>query len=464
MKAEELHFDLEKIMNMSQDVSPIHKKWALSRVDLKAGVRAISRTIQPQSIEFEGLDSGPYSESGIRFGIMTEDGVRSGAVAYSQSREPRIRTGRHQLIEPDVSKIAVLRSNGIGDFIFALPALEALRQAYPDAEIILLALEWHDAFLKNRPGPIDRVIVVPKSRGVNGAEDGEENPEELERFFQEMALENFDIAIQMHGGGRYSNPFIRRLGARLTVGACSENALPLDRCIPYHFYQMEILRYLEIVSLVGAYTTYFEPHIFVTNEDLQAAARHVPETPKPLAVLHPGAGDPRRRWPVSKFAKVGDALTDAGAQVLVVGAGMDNEIVDAVCGAMSAGSHNLCGKLDLNALTGLLSRASLVVSNDSGPLHLAAAVGASTVGIYWCGNMINAGPLTRSHHRPAISWRLDCPVCGQDCTRTKCDHKESFVADVPETEVIRSAVDLLQMAEKQNQNPHFLTYSIERGY
>jgi ADP-heptose:LPS heptosyltransferase len=279
-----------------------------------------------------------------------------------------------------------------------------------------------------------------------------------------MIEEQFDIAIQMHGGGRYSNPLLSVLGARLTVGACSENASPLDRCIPYHFYQIEILRYLEIASLVGAFTHYFEPRIFVTDEDVQSSIDHVPESPEPLAVLNPGAGDPRRRWPVTKFAKVGDALANAGARVAVIGAGWDREIVQGVCEAMSSQSLNLSGKLDLNSLTGLLSRASLVVSNDSGPLHLAAAAGASTVGIYWCGNMINAGPLTRSRHRPAISWRLDCPVCGLNCTRTNCEHKESFVGEVTETEVIRSALDLLLMTENQNTNPYPVPYSLEGGY
>jgi ADP-heptose:LPS heptosyltransferase len=247
----------------------------------------------------------------------------------------------------------------------------------------------------------------------------------------------------------------------LTVGSCAEDVLPLDRCVPYHFYHMEVLRYLEVVSLVGAFTTNLEPRIFVTDEDLQASGRFAAESPQPLAVLHPGAGDPRRRWPVEKFASVGDALAGAGARVIVVGSGPEPDIAQGVCGAMQADCLNLYGKLDLNTLAGLLSRASLVVSNDSGPVHLAAAVGAPTVGIYWCGNMINAGPLTRARHRPAISWRLDCPVCGLDCTRTNCGHSESFVADVPEAEVISSALDLLQMAQTHTRYTPAAKHSIE---
>jgi ADP-heptose:LPS heptosyltransferase len=87
-----------------------------------------------------------------------------------------------------------------------------------------------------------------------------------------------------------------------------------------------------------------------------------------------------------------------------------------------------------------------VVSNDSGPLHLAASVGAATAGIFWCFNLINCGPLTRSRHRPSASWRLTCPVCGIDCTQGRCVHRASFVADVPTEEVVASALDLFSRA------------------
>lgn len=359
-----------------------------------------------------------------------------------------------QRIEPNIQKIAVLRSNGIGDFIFSLPALYALRLAYPHAEIVLLGLEWHAEFLSGRASPIDRVIVVPKSRGVHDPSDfTDEDPQELDRFFTEMANEQFNVAIQLHGGGRYSNPFVKRLGANLTVGLRSPDAIPLDRWVPYVFFQMEILRYLEVVSLLGANLANLEPIIAVTDEDLAESLHFVPETLQPLVVLHPGAGDPRRRWPVEKFAAVGNALAWAGAHVAVVGIEPDCDLVDSVVNLMSAEAQNLCGCLRLGGLAGLLSRASVVVSNDSGPLHLANAVGASTVGIYWCGNMITAGPVTRTCHRTAISWRLNCPVCGLNCTRTACEHAVSYVADVPQEEISTLALELAGLDERPIRAP-----------
>ncbi len=346
--------------------------------------------------------------------------------------------------DPEVKKIAVLRANALGDFIFTLPALEALRTTYPQAEIVLLGLEWHAEFLEGRPSPVDRVIVVPPYRGVSVSNTAEEDPLVLAEFFARMVAEGFDLALQLHGGGRFSNAFVRRLGARLTAGLRTPDSPELDLWVPYSFYQPEILRFLEVVSLVGAVHASVTPHVTVLRRDLSEADEALPPSSRPLAVIHPGAGDPRRRWPVEKFAAVGNALAWAGAEVAVAGTEAEMELVEGVVRSMAAPVHNLGGKTSINGLTGLLSRAAVVVSNDSGPLHLAAAVGAATVGVYWCGNMIIAGPVSRSQHRPAISWQLDCPVCGLDCTQNDCGHQESFVAGVAVEEVVTSALELLQ--------------------
>src|ERR687893_486744 len=250
----------------------------------------------------------------------------------------------------NVRKIAVLRAGGIGDFIFTLPALHALRAAYPEARITLLGEAWHEELLSGRPGPIGRALAVPRSTGVNGPDTGvDEDEEELERFFTRMREERFDLALQLHGGGGYSNPFVRKLGARVTAGTKTPEA--------------------------------------------------------------------------------------AGVHVAVVGIEEDRPLIFGIVDAMSHEVHNLCGRLSLRGLAGILSRCAVVVSNDSGPLHLGTAVGAATVGIYWGPNLINAAPPTRSRHRPALSWRSSCPVCGATLFNGSCGHQGSIVADVRTEEV-----------------------------
>ncbi len=344
-----------------------------------------------------------------------------------------------------VRKIAVVRANGIGDYVFSLPALDALRASFPAAEIVLLGKQWHRDYLTGRPGPVDRVVALPVARGLGAPENAREDAAELEVFFRAMRAERFDLAFQLHGGGRWSNPFAKRLGARLTFGLRSAEAEPLDYWIPYVYYQPEVFRYLEVVALAGVRPVNWEPQMVVTGAD-RAAARAVLPGDKPVAVLHLGATDPRRRWPVEGFAAVGDALAEAGAAVAVNAMADEREQLVELTGRMRHPVVDLGADCTLSRLTGVLARARLIVANDSGPLHLGRAVGAATVGIYWCGNLINAGPTGRARHRPLISWRLVCPECGVNTIERRCGHDASFVADIRPEEAIEAALDLWRTA------------------
>jgi ADP-heptose:LPS heptosyltransferase len=340
-----------------------------------------------------------------------------------------------------VRRIAVLKAGGLGDIVFTLPALEALRAAYPDAEIMLITGAAGVELFTGRPGPVDRLVVAPPFEGEEAA-----SPEWVARadaFAEALRGEDgIDLAVQLHGGGRYSNPFVLRLGARESIGLQDTGAEPLDRTIPYAYFRHEVLRALEVVSLAGARPVELEPRLSVTPEDVAAADAVFPPDPRPLAVLHVGAGDRRRRWIPEGFAAVARALGTAGARVAVTGMGDEADAALAVC-AHAPAAADLADALSLPALLGLLSTASVVVASDSGPLNLARAVGAATVGIYWCGNLVNAGPLTTLRHRTHESWRLACPVCLADCMADGCAHDASFVADVPAEPVAADALRLL---------------------
>lgn len=348
-----------------------------------------------------------------------------------------------------IRKIAVVRANGIGDYVFAVPALGALRAAFPQAEIVLLGKPWQREFLTHRPGPIDRVEVIPACPGVGAEVNQAPDADALERFFAAMAAERFDVAIQLHGGGRYSNPFTRRLRARFAIGSKSADAEALDAWIPYFYFQPEILRYLEVMSLIGVKPAGLEPEIAVTRSDrAEVDALRLP-VDRPWIVIHPGATDGRRLWPSEQFAAVADRLVEAGAGVIVSGGAAERDIVDAVIAGMRHDAIALCARLSLGGLAALLARAHVVVSNDSGPLHLAAAVGARTVGLYWCINFANGGPVTRQRHHPLISWRVHCPVCQRNTLADNCTHHASFIADIPVPDVVQAATTLLADANNE---------------
>ncbi|HKG25245.1 MAG TPA: glycosyltransferase family 9 protein, partial [Thermomicrobiales bacterium] len=140
----------------------------------------------------------------------------------------------------------------------------------------------------------------------------------------------------------------------------------------------------------------------------------------------------------------GDALAAAGARIVITGAGWDEPLAAEIRRRMRCDAEDTTGRLTLGGLAGLLSRCVLVVSNDTGPLHLGAAVGAATVGIYWCFNLVTGGPVETARHRPFASWRTTCPVCKIDRASHRCDHHPSFVADVPAEQVVAAALDLVR--------------------
>lgn len=354
---------------------------------------------------------------------------------------------------PGVNRIAVLRANALGDYIQSLPALESLRAAYPEAEIVLLGAPWHADVVAGRPGPVDRVLVVPAVEGIREPVPDDPVPaDHLAEFLDKARAESFDVALQMHGGGRHSNPFVSSLGARVTAGLRAPDAPPLDRSVPYYFYQPEVFRYLEVAELVGAPAITHRPRFPLVAADRQEADRVVPPGPAPRVVIHPGATDPRRRWPVERFVVVARVLAERGLDVVVTGTPAERDLVRRVCAGAGPGIRAVVGELTVGGLAALLAHSAVVLANDTGPLHLASAVGTPAVGLFWVGNVINFARPERARYRPLISWRIHCPRCGLDCTRdlypergggTGCEHDDSFVDDIPVAEVIAEVDQLL---------------------
>ena len=365
---------------------------------------------------------------------------------------------------PGVSRIAILRGGGLGDLMFALPAVAALKKAYPASTVTLLGTPLHESLLAEVQSAVDDVMVLPFAEGVR---PGTEDASAVEQFFHAARVRQFDLAVQLHGGGRYSNPFLLRLGARHTVGSATPDAVPLERTLPYSYYQHEPMRALEVAGLAGAPPAVLEAQLqpqerFAAQLPAVLGAALPPEG-TPLLVIHPGASDPRRRWPVASFGAVARAAADDGCRVLVVGdrseTGLAEAVVAAAVGpatgtgsgaaAPAAGNvASVAGKLGLGELAALLARADVVLANDSGPRHLAQALGTATVGIYWVGNALTSAPLGRGRHRLQLSWTTHCPVCGADVTQVgwtapRCPHDECLVAAIQPAGVYQDVRSLL---------------------
>src|SRR4051812_3437847 len=225
-------------------------------------------------------------------------------------------------------RIAVLRGGGLGDLVFALPALEALRARFPAAEITLIGEPWLEGLAVGRraveggPTLVDRhVALPPRASAWLAGRGGPEDASDAAAVARQVAARPPDLAIQLHGGGRHSNPFVSSLGAPVTAGLRAPDAPALNCWVPYVYYQSEVLRALEVVGLLGATPVSVEPRLLPAapadaplhgdaplageapvpadaplqgDAPLAAALRAVrPDDDRPLAVLHPAASDPR---------------------------------------------------------------------------------------------------------------------------------------------------------------------------
>ena len=168
----------------------------------------------------------------------------------------------------------------------------------------------------------------------------------------------------------------------------------------------------------------------------------------PLVAVHPGATDPRRRWPPDRLGELGAALDARGARIVLLGGAGDAGLVDDIRAGLGAAADravDLSGRLSLGGLVGVLERADLFVGNDSGPRHLAEAVGTATVGVFTRANLVDVAPLFRARHRVLVSWASRCVVCGVDYFAAPCGHDASVLGDVAVDDVLAPALELLDL-------------------
>ncbi len=292
-----------------------------------------------------------------------------------------------------VRKLAVFRGLYLGDLVAATGALRALRHGYPGAEITLISLPWAGALAPHLPH-VDRVLPYPGAPGLDGGGD----EADLEEFATRMRNERLDLAVNMHGRGPTSTRLVVSFGARRTAGFVGAKDAPaLDVEVPWDAEAHESRKLLLLAEKAGGSPTGPEPELRVREEDDQRARALLPPG-RPLAIVHPGASVSEKRWPGEAFGRVAEALVRQGYAVAVTGSTQEKELTQWVSGLVP-GAVDLGGRTDLSVLIALVARASIVVSNDTGPAHLAYALRTLSATIFGPStDMERWGPLNRRRH------------------------------------------------------------------
>lgn len=308
----------------------------------------------------------------------------------------------HKLGNPLPQKVAVVRSlPGLGDFLCIVPALRALRTALPEAEIALVGLPQVRDLVARFEEYIDRLIEFS---GYPGIPEGWHSPRKLPAFLEQMHRQNFNLALQLHGSGIISNSFTVLLGATYNAGLFLPGQYCPDpeRFLPLREQQSEVQRYLQLMEFLGI-PIQGEALEFPILESDWEQLQQIPEikalTPGEYACIHPGASVCDRCWSPLQFACLGDTLSKWGLKIILTGTRKELQLTQTIAKAMHAPVVNLAGKTRLGSLAALLKGAQLLVCNDTGISHLAAALSLKSVVIFSTSDPRRWAPLNHQLHR-----------------------------------------------------------------
>lgn len=311
----------------------------------------------------------------------------------------------------DFENILLLNLNHIGDILFTTPAIRAIRERFPEAHITTVVLKGMEDVIKHNPC-IDEVLVrrrgfadvlklTPKVRRPNLAS-------------VLFSFSSFQLALL----GRLS-------GAKTRVGFADSGVAALQT----HRVQRDLMAhradtFLELAGVLGAKASSPKMEMFVGEDDRQFAGELLESLgvtgAGPVIAISPGSSVAVKEWFPERYAALADKLAQNGVNVVLVGAPSERETIDKVLDACKSNPIDLAGRTRIGQLAGVLERCDVVVSNDTGPMHMAVSVGTPVVAIF--------GPTPPTIYGPyrsesiVLQEKTPCAPCGHKptCTDRAC--------------------------------------------
>lgn len=308
-----------------------------------------------------------------------------------------------KLLTSQIKKIAIFRALQLGDMLCAIPAIKALRFAYPNAEITLIGLPWAKSLTERFSNYFDDFIQFP---GYPGLPEQVLDPKAFTTFLSKAQGRNFDLAIQMQGNGSVINPMVELFGAKFTAGYSTEGHYAPDNNLfmPYPDYGHEIDRHLALMDFLGISQQGSDLEYPLTTEDYDALDRlNLGIQPKRYVCLHPGSRGAWRQWPVKYFAALADYCIEQGYKAILTGTKDEAAIIDAVISHMRYEAINTAGRTSMGAVGALIQNAAMLISNCTGVSHIASAFKTPSIVISMDGEPQRWGPLDKRVHR-TINW------------------------------------------------------------
>jgi heptosyltransferase-3 len=309
-------------------------------------------------------------------------------------------------------RILIIKMRYVGDVLLATPVLTRLREGFPKASLVMLVNPGTDGVVRNHPA-LDEVLVVERGNWFRQW-----------RFLRTLQARRFDLVIDLTDSDRSAAlSWLSRAPAR--VGYNSEDRWRgslYTRIVEADRLKMHQVRYhLAATESLGLTGPAPDPLLNVSPESRSEANRLLEDigidANRPLVCVHPGARWWFKSWPPGRFAALADLIQrETSTQVVIVGGEQERMSAGRISETMKTPLHSLVGRTGLQELAAVLARASLMISNDNGPMHMAVALRVPVIALFGPSDPAVWGPWGEGHR--TFYKGLDCRACFHpDCFR-----------------------------------------------
>lgn len=311
-------------------------------------------------------------------------------------------------------KIMVRATNWIGDAVMSFPALQALRARFPKAEIVVVAKSWVSELYWHHGAVSRQIVYSPEGR--------HRGPRGFWKLIETLRAERFDLAILFQNAFHAAwMAWCARIPVRVGYARDGRSSLLTDAIeapLPaaYGHQTQYYLQLLFRAGLIDKPEPVEEIRLAVEETEKAWAMRHLIKLglagPRFLVGLNPGASfGPAKRWPAERYAQLADRLIGAlHSDVLIFGSPAERPLAEEIARAMKHTPMVLAGETSLRQLMALLAQCRLVITNDSGPMHVAAALGVPLVALFGSTDERATGPV--GSRTRVVNHRVDCSPCG----------------------------------------------------
>ena len=344
--------------------------------------------------------------------------------------------------------ILIVKTSAIGDVIHTLPALHCLRRHYPEARITWLVEEAAAEAVIGHPA-LDRVLVAGRKGWIREWRTGGRLAacRKAWRFLNDLRDTRYDLLLDFQGLLK-SGIWVALAKARRKIGFgrgmehAEMSYLFLNERVPAVSMDMHAVdRELHLLRAIGIECPEKIFDLPLTAADHQQAeellAAHGVASGQPFVAINPMTTWPTKHWQLAKFAQLADRLVEEGLPVVFTGGPMDQAGVAAICGLMREKAASLAGLTTLKTLAALYGRARVVVSTDTGPMHVAAAMDTPVVALFGPTAPWRTGPYGKKHQ--IIRLRFPC----SPCFKKNCQYENTACMNEITVEKVMTAVTSL---------------------